>query len=190
MPVEHCLDTSEWNLNHEDSFNFGSDTRAWRGCVFDRGVSTSNWRAPKAKILYLRGLHDIGLGAAIVTTHHPYVRCHWATPAHDGLREPIARHPSTELLRRRFEDLAAWWRRDTQFSSSLEEKVLHPAYQTIMTLGMAAVPLVLESLKQHRGHWFWALRFMTGADPVPEGANVNQARDAWLEWGRQKGLLE
>jgi hypothetical protein len=90
-----------------------------------------------------------------------------------------------------FATLAERWRRETQFSSSSEDRVLHNAYQSIIAMGVSAVPLVLKELQSRRGHWFWALHFMTGCvDPVPEGANVDAARDAWLTWGRQEGYLE
>lgn len=92
-------------------------------------------------------------------------------------------------LKDKFQSLANQWRRETRFLSASDEQILHPAYQSIIAMGCNAVPLVLEELRSRRGHWFWALRFMSGADPVPEGANVNQAREAWLAWGRQKGLL-
>lgn len=96
--------------------------------------------------------------------------------------EPEQKHPE-------FAALAAQWRRETRFSSSLDEKILHPAYQSIIAMGKSAVPLVLSELESHHGHWFWALRFMSGEDPVPEGSNIAQAREAWLDWGRRKGLL-
>jgi len=96
----------------------------------------------------------------------------------------------TGELRKEFAALAATWRRETEFVSSSEEKVLHPAYQSIMAMGRDAVPLVLEELKARRGHWFWALKFMTrGSDPVPPGANIEGARQAWLEWGKANGYL-
>jgi hypothetical protein len=95
-----------------------------------------------------------------------------------------------ERLRSKFASLAEQWRVDTCFSSSLDEKVLNPCYQSIIAMGQAAVPLVLSEPEEKRGHWFWALHFMTGVDPVPEGANVNEAREAWLEWGRVNGLLK
>ena len=95
-----------------------------------------------------------------------------------------------DRLRAEFEALATGWRRETRFSSSLDEKVLHPAYQSIIAMGASAVPLVLAELDLRRGHWFWALHFMTGTDPVREGSNVEEARQAWLKWGREKGLLK
>jgi hypothetical protein len=106
--------------------------------------------------------------------------------------------PSPHLLRLEAEQIhpefaafAEQWRRETKFSSSLDDKVLHSAYQSIIAMGLSAVPLVLKELESRRGHWFWALHFMTeGANPIPEGANVDGARDAWLRWGRQEGYLE
>lgn len=96
-----------------------------------------------------------------------------------------------DRLRSEFTALAEQWRRETGFLSSLDEKILHSAYQSIIAMGLDAVPLVLEELESRRGHWFWALHFMTkGANPVPEGANIEEARDAWLQWGRQKGYLK
>jgi hypothetical protein len=109
---------------------------------------------------------------------------------------PLQAPPTAPILRAdaeqkhpEFAALAERWRRETRFSSSLDEKILHPAYQSIIAMGKSAVPLVLSELELHHGHWFWALRFMTGEDPVPEGSNMAQAREAWLDWGRGKGLL-
>jgi hypothetical protein len=92
-------------------------------------------------------------------------------------------------LRDKFQKLADQWRRETRLLSASDEKILHPAYQSIIAMGWSAVPLVLQELQSRRGHWFWALRFMADVNPVPEGANIDQARSAWLAWGRQKGLL-
>jgi hypothetical protein len=94
-----------------------------------------------------------------------------------------------ELLRPEFNHLVEQWRKDTRFSSSADEKILHPAYQSIIAMGKAAVPLMLEELQNGRGHLFWALRYMTGENPCPESDNANDAREAWLAWGRRKGLL-
>ena len=92
-------------------------------------------------------------------------------------------------LKEKFQKLADQWRRETRLLSASDEKILHPSYQSIIAMGWNAVPLVLNELQSSRGHWFWALQFMAGVDPVPEGASIDQARDAWLEWGRKNGLL-
>lgn len=114
-----------------------------------------------------------------------------------GPKRRIEDHPRVllrlraERLRHEFVVLAEQWRRETGFMSSLNDKVLHKAYQSIIAMGMDAVPLVLEELEAHRGHWFWALQFMTkGVNPVSEDATVDEAREAWLHWGRQQGYLK
>ena len=33
-------------------------------------------------------------------------------------------------------------------------------------MGQPAVPLILERMRSQGGHWFHALRYITGADPV------------------------
>ena len=66
---------------------------------------------------------------------------------------------------------------------------MHPAYQRIIGMGSDAVPLILRELQKRRGHWFWALHFITGEDPTRAGDDVDQARDAWLAWGKSHGYL-
>jgi hypothetical protein len=66
---------------------------------------------------------------------------------------------------------------------------LHSAYQKIIGLGAAAVPLLLAELRREPDDWFWALHAVTGADPVPEAnrGNLPAMTEAWLQWGREKG---
>ena len=40
------------------------------------------------------------------------------------------------------------WKEDTQYTSSLTDKYLHPSYARIIGMGQPAVPLILRSLKQ------------------------------------------
>ena len=96
-----------------------------------------------------------------------------------------------EELRQTFEALAAQWRRETMALSSSTEKILHPAYQRIIGLGSAVLPLVLHELEQRGGHWFWALRALSGENPVqPEDAGqVRKMTELWLEWGQVRGLV-
>jgi hypothetical protein len=114
---------------------------------------------------------------------------HKRTRAAKRLRAKFGLLSEAEKRRPEFNLLAEQWRNETRFTSSADQKILHPAYQSIIAMGRAAVPLVLEELQNHRGHWFWALRFMTGHNASPESENVNAAREAWLEWGRHEGLL-
>jgi hypothetical protein len=92
-------------------------------------------------------------------------------------------------LSHRFEALATQWRRETRHLSLMNDIVLNPAYQQIIGMGKPAIALILEDLKQQPEHWFWALRSITGENPIrPEDrGRLLQMTEAWLEWGRQHG---
>ena len=58
-------------------------------------------------------------------------------------------------------------------------------------MGPAVVPLILAELEREPDHWFWALEAITGESPIPQcdAGDVEASALAWVEWGRQKGLL-
>lgn len=91
-----------------------------------------------------------------------------------------------------FEQLAARWRAETRFSSSTTEIATHPAYQRIIGLGPAAIPLILAELGREPAHWFWALTALTGENPVAaeDSGRVPAMAAAWLKWGRENGWIE
>ncbi len=70
-------------------------------------------------------------------------------------------------VEQRFQELARQWKDETLVLSSITAMATHPAYQQIIGMGKDAVPLILAELKQQPAHWFWALRAITGEDPVP-----------------------
>ncbi|MCI0387582.1 MAG: hypothetical protein MOB07_02260 [Acidobacteria bacterium] len=84
-------------------------------------------------------------------------------PANDAAdqSQPVAPTKDTEGL---FQELANQWRRETAHLSLAIKKVMHPAYQRIIGLGPDAVPLILRELQRRSGHWFWALKAITGED--------------------------
>jgi hypothetical protein len=58
-------------------------------------------------------------------------------------------------------------------------------------MGLPVVPLILEELRTNPHHWFWALEVITDENPVPGDARGDMQRiaEAWLDWGRQQGLI-
>ena len=100
-------------------------------------------------------------------------------------------NPFTSAIEAKFARLAAQWDAETATESSFTKQILHPAYQSILGLGPAAVTPILRSLEQAPNYWFHALRHMTDADPVkPEDrGNLRAMTDAWLAWGRDEGYL-
>jgi hypothetical protein len=104
---------------------------------------------------------------------------------------PVQPAPGTpaETVEERFRRLAAAWHRDTDYLSSMDEANSHPAYQEIIRLGPAVVPLLLHDLAEHHKHWFAALEAITGARPVPATAagNIPRMAEAWLRWAKDNG---
>lgn len=99
---------------------------------------------------------------------------------------PTARLPKIET---RFTRLASKWKRETGHLSAVEKISINPAYQQIIGMGADALPLIFAELKAEPDHWFWALRSITGIDPVPETSRgkVKQMAKLWIAWGKKNG---
>ena len=102
---------------------------------------------------------------------------------------PISR--SSDFPKHRFLSLKFQWEHDTALMSSISEMVMHPAYQRIIGMGEKAIPFIMNELKTNGGHWFWALKSISGEDPVlPEyRGNIEEMTKAWLKWGEDKGYI-
>lgn len=101
---------------------------------------------------------------------------------------PLSRH--RQSVAERFHALVRTWKFDVAPLSSTTEMAMHPAYQQIIGLGPEAVPLLLRELRREPDHWFWALKAITGVDPVEptQRGRVKEMAEAWFTWARQQGL--
>lgn len=95
------------------------------------------------------------------------------------------------LLELRFIELRDEWWQDIRVSSSLSDAVNHQAYREIISMGPKVVPIILRELQRRPNHWFYALSLITGEDPVKEEdwGRLVKMTEAWLEWGRERGLV-
>ena len=102
---------------------------------------------------------------------------------------PFSRQWSNSLIR--FSMLRAEWEADTAHLSSVTEIAMHPAYQQIIGMGPIAIPLILSAMKKKPDHWFWALRSITGEDPIlnENRGQIPQMTKAWLYWGVEQGYI-
>ena len=93
--------------------------------------------------------------------------------------------------RQRFTELADCWEKETWFLSSSSRAVEHPAHKEIVSMGEPVVPLILERMRGQRGHWYFALRAITGANPVnaADRGKVAVMEQAWLRWGEINGYV-
>lgn len=103
--------------------------------------------------------------------------------------QPAPETPAGESIEQRFRRLAAVWDAETQYLSSMEAASQHPAYQEIISLGPAIVPILLRDMEQTHNHWFIALKRITGANPSSPAiaGNVPKMVEAWLKWGKENG---
>jgi hypothetical protein len=94
-------------------------------------------------------------------------------------------------LRERFEQLRDEWKAQSQCLSNTAQIAMLWSYQQIIGMGMPVVPLILAELRRETDHWFWALEAISAENPAPPEAvgKVEQTAEAWLDWGRRKGLL-
>ena len=95
-------------------------------------------------------------------------------------------------LEQEFLRLTQQWRAETVFSSSLTEMAAHPAYQRIIGMGRLALPMIFRDLATEPDHWFWALKAITGCDPVPPShrGNLEMMAADWLAWGKSRGYVQ
>jgi hypothetical protein len=58
-------------------------------------------------------------------------------------------------------------------------------------MGPAAVPLILEDMEKQPYDWFFALRSITGENPVPANAagDVKRMSALWVAWGKRNGFI-
>jgi len=93
-----------------------------------------------------------------------------------------------ESTMRKFEKLVAKWKADRNQISSGTEMFLHPEYQKIIGMGPEVVPLILKEVEANPDHWFWALKAITGKDPVPSAhrGRLKLMTEDWINWARNQ----
>lgn len=79
----------------------------------------------------------------------------------------------------------------TQHCSRSDQIARHPSHKAIVSMGRAAVGLLLRDLQRSGGYWFTALYEITKESPVPstDSGHVPKMIDAWLKWGKQHGYI-
>lgn len=100
--------------------------------------------------------------------------------------------PTRETIGQKFQALAVTCRSETAHLLSTTQMGVHPAYQEIIGMGPPVIPLLLRELGNMPDHWFWALKAITGVDPVlqSERGRVKKMAEAWLRWGKEEGYSE
>ena len=96
----------------------------------------------------------------------------------------------SETIANRFHALLSRWKSERGHRSFIRDLCTHEAYQQIIGLGPAVVPLLLAEFEKSPGHYDWALRAITGVNPVAAESRgkLKEMAAAWVAWGKQQGL--
>jgi hypothetical protein len=104
-----------------------------------------------------------------------------------GWRQLSARPTSVAA---RFRRLADRWAVETENVSSIDDMIVHPAYQEIIRMGPAIIPLLIDDIERNQNHWFCALHSISGGqNPVPpeHAGDVDKMTEAWINWAKTNG---
>jgi hypothetical protein len=92
-------------------------------------------------------------------------------------------------VEQQFMHFAENWKNSTGGFSSITRRYAHPTYQKILGMGPAIIPFILRELQRRPDWWFEALKALTEDDPAKATGTFEQARSAWIQWGKQRNLF-
>lgn len=86
------------------------------------------------------------------------------------------------LSRERFNSLYQSWKKRTMFSSSASEIISDPAFQSILDMGFAAVPYIVDTIEKEPSTLVWALNKIYGGK-ISNNPNttVKEACKLWVK---------
>mgnify|MGYP006378308937 FL=1 len=98
---------------------------------------------------------------------------------------------SDKELEQTFIELRNRWKKETFILSSSTKITRNENYQSIIQLGVRALPLILKDLEETSSFWFEALEALTGLNLVPEEywGNIPKMTQIWVDWGRRNNYL-
>jgi hypothetical protein len=123
------------------------------------------------------------------------VQCRLGVTAILSITQAAIDAAESEKLEQRFREQATKWGEETEHLSSPTQMMMHPSYQAV--LGMArgneevVVRLLLRDLRDNRRMWFWALSYLTKANPIrpSDAGKLDKMIKAWVDWGAERGLI-
>lgn len=106
------------------------------------------------------------------------------------LYKSLNSNTDNSTIKSKFKKLMNEWKEDTLFISDISKICTHSSYQQIIGMGENVIPLIISELKSNPDHWFWALKAITGKDPVPEEkkGNIREMSNIWIEWYAKQGF--
>lgn len=97
-------------------------------------------------------------------------------------------------LAKSFHEEVTRWKDETAHWSSETKAIAHASYLRIIGLakestGHEIERLLLHELEREPDLWFAALAAVTGENPVRSEYDFDESVEAWLTWGRDRGII-
>ncbi|NAY91713.1 hypothetical protein GTQ34_07280 [Muricauda sp. JGD-17] len=92
---------------------------------------------------------------------------------------------------KKFLKLKDQWLEETMFASNSSDIFSNSAYEQIISMGELAIPWIIRDLKRSNNHWFYALRNITGENPIPQehAGAIDQMKEDWVDWAEINDYL-
>ncbi len=90
-----------------------------------------------------------------------------------------------------FQLLAEKWKEESKFLNFAKEITQLADYQSIIAMGKAVLPYILEDMQRQPNHWFTALKAITGVNPVKaeHRGNLQSMTNDWLLWAKNEQII-
>ncbi|MCI0506179.1 MAG: hypothetical protein L0Z73_08715 [Gammaproteobacteria bacterium] len=133
--------------------------------------------------------YPVSTASAQLGIHVKHALCNYRyQPLTQGVLVYSARGASNDL-ENEFNELKEKWLEETMFVSSINEISMNFNYQRIIGMGKPVLPFIFKELEKNPNHWFWALKAITGVDPIDERdrGNLEEMTNSWKIWAENNG---
>jgi hypothetical protein len=114
-------------------------------------------------------------------------------PLRFDISASVVRAANSEIkssLEKDFRKYADKWYAETIRDSSISRMTSNVNYLKVIKLGTPVIPLILRELQSAPAPWFLALRVLTEEEVGKEYAgNFEKIAEAWVSWGKERGLI-
>jgi hypothetical protein len=107
-------------------------------------------------------------------------------PALERVDAGLTKEMEEDAIRKSFDELASELEESTAGLGSTRRAVRDPAFVEILSLGDAAIPLVVDQLahSSNRPLWLRMLGTFTSSPPGAGQDTIDEAAAAWIQWER------
>jgi hypothetical protein len=116
---------------------------------------------------------------------------HWTWFDDTGASDSVDSAAAADQTDQEVRVLLETWLDRVGHSSSIRRATKAPEYKVLLFTGDAAVPAVLDRLREEPDPFLvWLLGDLTNVDPAKGAETISEAAQRWLAWGAAHGRVE